>query len=92
MLATIAAICVALYLTGLTVLFFFLNKRQEKEAELIEQLSKTLEDLKPQILLLQENQQTLRANDEILAKDIETFFHEFKATEKKVKILRQQQS
>jgi uncharacterized protein YoxC len=92
MLATIATICVALYLAGLTVLFFFLNKRQEKEAELIEQLTKTLDDLKPQILLLQENQQTLRANDEILAKDLETFFHEFKATEKKVKILRQQQS
>ena len=88
----VAIICIlgALWLFVLSVLFWFLNKRQEQEAVLIANLQKEIAELKPQILLLQENQQTLRANDDILAKDLETFFHEFKATEKKVKILRQQ--
>jgi hypothetical protein len=83
MLAIIASICVALYLSGLTVLFFFLNKRVETLAALV--TASTIE-LQEKLKVVNDNLQTLRQNDDILAKDIETLLHEFKDIEKKVKL------
>ena len=66
----------------LSVLFYFLNKRQDAmDQQISEQLSKMQTDIE----LLQQNCSTLRQNDDILAKDIETLLHELKKFEKKTK-------
>jgi uncharacterized protein HemX len=65
-------------LTIFGFLFYFQEKRQQLLGREVAQLQ---EDMK----LVQENCQTLRQNDDILAKDLEMLLHEFKNAEKKVK-------
>ena len=88
MIITIAITIIVIYLVILSILFFYLNKRQVKLLELLAVQTKRMDDLLPELELMRANQATLRDNDGILAKDIETLLHEFKAIEKKVKILR----
>ena len=81
---TMIAALVILYtitIVSLTIfgfLFYFQEKRQQLLGREVAQLQ---EDMK----LVQENCQTLRQNDDILAKDLEMLLHEFKNAEKKVK-------
>lgn len=66
----------------LGTLFFFLDKRQHA---MDGQMTEKFTALQEEIETIKKNCSTLRENDEILAKDIETLLHEFKKFEKKVK-------
>jgi uncharacterized protein YoxC len=83
MLAIIASIIVTLAIVTLFVIFYFLNKRVDALALL---LTSSISELQEKLKVVNENLQTLRQNDDILAKDIETLLHEFKDIEKKVKL------
>lgn len=71
-------IIVVLSTSLLGILFYFQEKRQQV---LLAEITKLQADM----LLVQQNCQTLRQNDDILAKDLEMLLHEFKNAEKKVK-------
>lgn len=69
-------------IVSLGLLFYFLDKRLQTLAQtMTEQNAK----LRGEIEILKQNCLTLRENDDILAKDLETLLHEFKKFEKKVK-------
>lgn len=69
-------------IVSLGLLFYFLDKRLQTLAQtMTEQNAK----LRGDIETLKQNCLTLRENDDILAKDLETLLHEFKKFEKKVK-------
>jgi len=63
-------------------LFYFLDKRLQTLAQT---MTEQLAEIRGTIELLKQNCGTLRENDDILAKDLETLLHEFKKFEKKVK-------
>lgn len=82
----IAIISLGVVLIVQSVLFFFLDRRQQAIAR---QLQATIQELQEKLPVVNENLQTLRANDDILAKDIEKLLHEFKGFEKKARQSRQ---
>ena len=83
MLIAFASVIVTIAICLLFVLFYFQDKRLVTTQQL---LAQAIAESKERLALLDENQKTLRANDDILAKDIETLLHEFKGIEKKIKV------
>lgn len=85
MLIFVASIVVTLAIIGLYILFYFLNKRVDS---LYLQFQNFVLELKDKLTIVNDNLQTLRQNDDILAKDIENVLHEAKDIEKKVKLFK----
>jgi len=83
MLTVIASVVVTIALILLFLLFYYQDKRLITTQQL---LAQAIAESKERLALLDENQKTLRENDDILAKDIETLLHEFKGIEKKIKV------
>lgn len=76
----------------LGTLFYFLDKRQQALMTTFGEITAKQTELEEKMVLFDENQKTLRANDDILAKDIETLLHEFKGIQKKVRKVQHDQS
>lgn len=82
---TLVVILIGLLIISLVVLstlFYFLEKRQQGMLTLN---SEKFAEYDAKLALVNENCQTLRTNDEILSKDIETLLHELKSIEKKAR-------
>ena len=78
MITTIALSVIGTLVVLAFVLFYFLDKRQQA-------ILKQFGELVERIELIEDNCQTLRHNDDILANDLKMLLHEFKGVEKKVK-------
>lgn len=69
----------------LATIIYFLEKRQEELSKIVQ---KIISETGEKMTQLDENQKTLRGNDDILSKDIETLLHELKAIQKKIRQIR----
>lgn len=97
MIVVVILLVIAVIVLG--VMFYFMEKRQSaldlfldnRQKQLDAQLAEMVADTTAKLLVINEkidtfkqNSVTLRENQDILAKDIETLLHEFKKFQKKV--------